>query len=54
MPICNPAANGQAHSSPFILVAAMQPLKYGENPIEVFFVKANPIVLNANFIELPA
>ena len=37
----------------FIFVAGVQPLKYVENPIEIFFIKANAIVTDRQPAQFP-
>ena len=42
-------ADGQTHPGSFILVAAMQSFKGTKNPIPIFFIKTDPLVLEGNF-----
>src|SRR4051812_11870657 len=52
MAVCYPAANCQPHTGAFIFSAPMQTLEHGKNLLQVFFFKANAIVLHGQYAEL--
>ena len=46
MAVRDPTANCQSNPRSFIFFAPVQPLKYGENPLGILFLEANPVILN--------
>ena len=40
----NFSRDGQSHARAFIFIARVQPLKHVENPVQIFFVKADAVV----------
>ncbi len=51
MPLHDLSTNSQAHSRPFVVLAAMQTLKQFENSIEINFLEPDPVVAHADFAE---